>query len=134
ETGTLFAGDMVAGEGTVVIAPPDGDMRAYLDSLRRLRDLRPALILPAHGPPLADAGAVLTHYIEHRLQREEQVLRALRDRPEGTTAEGILPVVYSDVDPVMHPVAILSLTAHLEKLVAEGRVVAGAAGYRLVRS
>ena len=77
----LFAGDLVAGEGYIVIDPPDGDMTQYLDSLRRARDLDPAVIRPGHGPAIAAPAAYLDAYIAHRLQREAKVLGALGADP-----------------------------------------------------
>src|SRR6266487_6715577 len=70
---TLFAGDIVAGVGTVVIIPPEGDMQVYLDTLQRLQNMDIAEIVPAHGPTITDARAKFSEYIDHRLQREQQV-------------------------------------------------------------
>ena len=78
----LFAGDLIAGVGTVVIAPPEGDLLDYLASLRRLQALDLRLILPAHGPFLDDPEAVLSYYIAHREERERQVLAALATGPQ----------------------------------------------------
>jgi glyoxylase-like metal-dependent hydrolase (beta-lactamase superfamily II) len=131
-TGTLFAGDLLAGIGTVVIAPPEGDMRAYLDSLRRLREEPLTLILPAHGPAIADPAAKLQEYIDHRLLREQQVLAGLEQGP--VTVGGLVAGIYVDVDARLHPVAAASVLAHLQKLAQEGRVVARPDGrWALVR-
>src|SRR5207237_7191786 len=70
--GTLFAGDIVAGVGTVVIKPPEGDMQDYLDSLNRLLEMDIAEIVPAHCPTITDPQAKLSEYICHRMQREQQ--------------------------------------------------------------
>jgi glyoxylase-like metal-dependent hydrolase (beta-lactamase superfamily II) len=120
-TGALFAGDLVAGVGTVVIAPPEGDMRDYLASLRRLLALpRLGAILPAHGPIIEDGPALLRQYIAHRLDRERQVLAALA--AGDTMLDAIVARIYADVDPALHPVAARSVLAHLLQLEREGRV------------
>src|SRR5262245_8124406 len=77
DAATLFAGDLVAGVGTVVIAPPEGDLLDYMTSLRRLLDLDLAIILPAHGPAIDRPRALLEQYIAHREEREQQVLAGL---------------------------------------------------------
>ncbi|HEU5348648.1 MAG TPA: MBL fold metallo-hydrolase [Ktedonobacterales bacterium] len=120
DTGALFAGDLLAGVGTVVIAPPEGDLLEYMASLRRLRALAPRLILPAHGPLLEEPIAVLDYYISHREEREQQVLAVLA---AGTQTVGeIVRVIYADVNPDLHPVAAQSMLAHLYKLEREGHV------------
>ncbi|MBX5457176.1 MAG: MBL fold metallo-hydrolase [Thermogemmatispora sp.] len=120
--GVLFAGDLLAGVGTVVIAPPEGDMGAYLTSLRRLQGLALRQIVPAHGPIILDPTSKLAEYIEHRLLREQQVITALGRFPQGATVGDLVPYVYADVSPALHALAAQSLTAHLLKLEQEGRV------------
>jgi glyoxylase-like metal-dependent hydrolase (beta-lactamase superfamily II) len=120
EDRTLFAGDLVAGEGYIVIDPPDGDMSQYLDSLRRARDLDPAVIRPGHGPKIEAPSAYLESYIAHRLEREAKVLGALSQDPR--IIPQLLPVAYDDTPEAMYPIATRSLVAHLEKLAADGRV------------
>ncbi|GER85126.1 MAG: MBL fold metallo-hydrolase [Thermogemmatispora sp.] len=120
--GILFAGDLLAGVGTVVIAPPEGDMGAYLTSLRRLQSLELRHIVPAHGPIILDPARKLAEYIEHRLLREQQVITALGQFPQGATVGDLVPYVYADVSPSLHTLAAQSLTAHLLKLEQEGRV------------
>ncbi|MEO7000459.1 MAG: MBL fold metallo-hydrolase [Ktedonobacterales bacterium] len=117
----LFAGDLVAGVGTVVIAPPEGDMSAYLASLRRLLALDLRLILPAHGPTISQPRALLEGYIQHREERERQVIVALTSEPQ--TINALVAVIYTDVDPRLHPIAAYSVQAHLLKLATEGRAV-----------
>ncbi|GAC1382815.1 MAG: MBL fold metallo-hydrolase [Ktedonobacteraceae bacterium] len=119
---TLFAGDIVAGVGTVVIIPPEGDMQDYLDTLKRLQKMSIAQIVPAHGPTIADPQAKLAEYIAHRLQREEQVRFALGNLPRGVKVPEIVQYVYADVDPRLHSVAAWSVEAHLIKLEHEGSV------------
>ncbi|HEU4674619.1 MAG TPA: MBL fold metallo-hydrolase, partial [Motilibacteraceae bacterium] len=114
----LLTGDTVLGRGTSVVAHPDGRLRDYLDSLRRLRDLAAgdgALeVLPGHGPVLPDALAVLEHYLRHREERLDQVRAAVAagDR----TAREVVERVYADVDRAVWPAAELSVRAQLEYL------------------
>ncbi|MGH7860212.1 MAG: MBL fold metallo-hydrolase [Candidatus Binatia bacterium] len=116
----LFTGDHVVGEGTVVIAPPDGDMADYVDSLRRLLALPARLLLGGHGPSIRDPRAKIREYLDHRLERERQVLARVR---EGLgTIPQIVEQVYRDVAPILHPIAERSVHAHLLKLEREGRV------------
>lgn len=136
-SGLVHAGDLVAGEGTILIDVRDGgDMRVYLDSLRRMSALvsaraeqgSQARFVPAHGPILEDPVAVLDHYVRHRLAREDKVRKAVI---EGgcKTFPGILAAVYEDTPKKLWAFAALSLEAHLRKLVDEGelrRVGAGA--------
>ncbi|HLI08959.1 MAG TPA: MBL fold metallo-hydrolase [Ktedonobacteraceae bacterium] len=118
----LFAGDLVAGVGTVVIIPPEGDMQQYLDSLTRLQELDIKEIVPAHGPVITDPQAKLAEYIAHRLDRERQVLDALEALPRGSSIPNLVQYIYADVDPRLHPVAARTVEAHLLKLEREGQV------------
>ena len=120
--GTLFAGDVIAGVGTVVINPPEGDMQVYLDTLKRLQQMDITEIVPSHGPTISDPKAKITEYIEHRLQREQQVLMALEELPRGATIPQLVPFIYTDVDPQLYPIAARSVEAHLLKLEHEGLV------------
>jgi glyoxylase-like metal-dependent hydrolase (beta-lactamase superfamily II) len=116
---SLFTGDAVLGRGTSVIDPPEGDLAAYLRTLRRLRELSPRTIYPGHGPVVLRAVAKLDEYLEHRAMREEQVLAALGDgwrSPEELVAE-----IYADHPPEVHELAARSVLAHLLKLEVEGR-------------
>ncbi len=119
----LFSGDHVMGGSTVVIAPPDGDMAAYLRSLDRLLGEDPPIdaIAPGHGPVMTDPAAVLTAYRAHRLAREAAVLHALETRRRAAIGE-IVTDVYTDVPEALHPIARYSVWAHLLKLQNEGRV------------
>lgn len=117
--GVLFTGDVIVGLGTVVIAPPDGDLLAYLATLRRLAALAPHLLLPGHGEPMPEAVAKLEGYIAHRLAREAQIVARLQ-AGLGTVA-AIVADIYREVDPRLHPVAEMQVHGHLLKLVAEGR-------------
>ena len=118
--GDLFTGDTVLGEGTTAIFPPDGDMADYLRSLRLLRARKPARIYPAHGPVRHDADAVLGQYIEHRLERERQVLEALLEGP--LSLPELRARIYPDLAARLRGAAEIQLSAHLIKLRAERRV------------
>jgi hydroxyacylglutathione hydrolase len=120
EERALFTGDVILGGSTTVIPPDDGDLGAYLASLRRLLDLDVQRIYPGHGPVLEPARPVIEEFIAHRLERERQILAALAAGAE-TVAE-IVAVVYREVAPALHPVARLSVQSHLLKLEREGRI------------
>jgi len=120
ERNLLFAGDLVAGQGTILVIPPDGDMAYYLDSLRATMALDVAAILPGHGPVIDNPQALLQEYIDHRLMREQQVMHWL---DEGyTSAGGIAAQTYTDQPPSVMPIATMQVEAHLEKLRKEGRL------------
>jgi glyoxylase-like metal-dependent hydrolase (beta-lactamase superfamily II) len=127
DRGWLLTGDHVVGQGTVVIAPPDGDMADYIASLRRLLGLPSRLLLGGHGPVVLDPRARIQEYIDHRLMREEQVVACLRDGV--ATIPAIVARLYRDVHPALHVVAEKSIEAHLAKLVREGRAVRAAEGF-----
>lgn len=120
EHGLLFTGDHLMQGSTVVIAPPDGNMRQYLDSLERLKREPIRCIAPGHGELIQDAMGEVDRLIAHRLAREAKVLSRLRQAGRAQI-EALLPEVYDDVDARLHPVAIFSLRAHLLKLEEEGR-------------
>ena len=120
EERVLFTGDMVLSGSTSVVAPPDGDMAAYLQSLERLRKRRLSRICPGHGDVVDDPKALLAEYLEHRHTREKQILDALRDGP--VKIEEIVSRIYTDVPEELHSAAARSVHAHLVKLKAEGRV------------
>jgi glyoxylase-like metal-dependent hydrolase (beta-lactamase superfamily II) len=113
-----IAGDMVAGIGTILIDPSEGDMSLYLESLEKLRARPQATILPAHGPAIPDGHAKLTEYLAHRRMREDRVLDALST---GGSVATLVSIAYSDTPRVLWPLAERSLLAHLAKLMREGR-------------
>jgi glyoxylase-like metal-dependent hydrolase (beta-lactamase superfamily II) len=118
--GLLFTGDHLMSGSTVVILPPDGSMRLYLQSLARLREMQILDLAPGHGSLIPNAVDEIDRVRAHRLLRESKVIAALRARGSGTLDE-ILPIVYGDVPRFMHPVAKYSLLAHALKLEEEGR-------------
>ncbi len=121
EEGILFSGDHVMDGSTVVIAPPDGDMKVYLDSLKLLRDgpLELRSIAPGHGNIITEARAKLDEYISHRYQRECAITKSLKQRKSATIAD-IVSDVYIDVAEYLHPIAQFSVWAHLRKLRDDG--------------
>ena len=116
----LFSGDHVMGWSTTVVAPPDGDMAAYMASLEAVIERRFTTIWPTHGAPVTDPGPFLEAYRAHRLGREAQVLARLAagDRKIGD----MVPALYASVDPGLWPAASLSVWAHLIALEQAGRV------------
>jgi endoribonuclease LACTB2 len=117
---TLVAGDLVAGVGTIVVDPPEGDMDDYLASLEKVLALAPTTLLPAHGPAVHRGAAKLREYLDHRLWREERVLAAWRAGLREPQA--MLPTVYADVPPEAHPLAARQIEAHLTRLRRAGRL------------
>lgn len=120
---TVVVGDMVASVGTILVAPGDGDMQAYLAQLERLAALDASLALPAHGDPIDAPTSLFRRYVSHRLMREEKVLDAVRGAgARGATTVDLVPTAYADTPAHLWPIAKLSLEAHLAKLEREGRV------------
>jgi len=119
-TSMLFTGDHVMQGSTVVINPPDGDMRTYLASLELLLSEDLLILAPGHGYLIGEPHREVRRLIRHRLAREEKVVRAL-ERTRASTLEDLVVQVYDDVPTRLHGVALRSLAAHLDKLVAEGR-------------
>jgi len=132
-TKMLFTGDHVMQGSTVVINPPDGDMRAYLASLELLLTEDILILAPGHGYLIGEPHREARRLIRHRLAREAKVASALA-RLGAPTLEELVLEVYDDVQPRLHAVAMRSLAAHLGKLAAEGRVHAAEGRYTLVQS
>ncbi len=118
--GILFPGDHVMGWSTSVISPPDGRIADYLDGLRLLLARGEAPFFPTHGPPITDPAPHVQALLDHRLEREQQVVDLLSDG-RRTVAE-LVAVMYADVRAELHEPAARSVGAHLVKLVDEGRV------------
>lgn len=117
---SLFAGDNVLGEGTAVIAPPDGHMGDYMTSLDKMLALDVDRIYPGHFRPLDGGRAVIEGYITHRLERAAKIYAVVAGEP--STLDQIVALAYGDTPVSLHPIARYSALAHLDKLVAEGRV------------
>jgi glyoxylase-like metal-dependent hydrolase (beta-lactamase superfamily II) len=116
----LVAGDMVAGIGTILIPPQTGDMNEYISQLKRLKDLKPHLVFPSHGPVVAIPDRLMEHYITHRLARHERVLHAVEEGNERL--EDIAVHAYGDT-PEAHPgLAIDQTLSHLLALEVAGKV------------
>jgi glyoxylase-like metal-dependent hydrolase (beta-lactamase superfamily II) len=118
---TLFTGDHVMGWSTTVVSPPDGDMADYLESLRVVAGRRDDLAIPTHGPPIPEPSGFVGDLIDHRLDRERQVLDAVRSG--RATIPAIVEDLYIGVRRELHKPARRSVLAHLVKLVADGTVV-----------
>lgn len=115
-------GDLAVADGSVAVVAPEGDMTAYLDSLRRLRDHGGGLdrLLPGHGPPIDDPSATLTRIVDHRLDRERRVLAAVEAGADDVAA--VLRAAYEKDLTGVEDLARRTVAAHLEKLADEGRV------------
>jgi glyoxylase-like metal-dependent hydrolase (beta-lactamase superfamily II) len=127
----LFSGDNILGYGTAVIHPPDGNMTDYMKTLERLLGFNISLILPGHGPLIGKPEAKIREYIKHRIEREQQVIGAMR--ANRNTIGDITQMIYVDVSPALQRVAEFSVQAHLEKLMRDGRVRSEGGRYFLLR-
>ena len=120
EERVLFSGDNVLGLGTTAIPPPpDGDMARYIESLERMKALDAALICPGHGPLVHQPERKIQELIDHRHEREEQVLALLREG-KRTPAE-IVRAIYPELDPRLERMAVGQVLSHLYKLQDEGK-------------
>jgi glyoxylase-like metal-dependent hydrolase (beta-lactamase superfamily II) len=122
----LFTGDAVVGRGTSFIDPPDGDLTQYLRSLKLMQELDPRTIYPGHGPVVFRARDKLHEYVEHRAERERQILSSLA--AGGCTIEEIVGEIYAGYPPEVLPLAGRSVLAHLLKLEGEGAVARSGKG------
>ena len=126
EERALFTGDHVMGWSTTVVSPPDGDMRDYIDSLRKVMARDDATLWPTHGAPVTSPKPFLQAFLEHRLQREGQVLDAVRSGISDI--EAMVTVMYADVRQELHKAAARSVLSHLIKLVDDGVVTVDGTG------
>jgi glyoxylase-like metal-dependent hydrolase (beta-lactamase superfamily II) len=122
EENALLSGDHVMGWSTTVVSPPDGDMAAYYDSLKAVMARGFSTLWPTHGPPVTDPAPFLQAYLDHRRDRERQILERLA-AGDRTIAE-MVPVIYAAVDQRLWPAASHSMLAHLIDLTRRGVVVA----------
>ncbi|KAB7646229.1 MBL fold metallo-hydrolase [Polymorphobacter fuscus] len=129
EEKALFSGDHVMGWSTTVVAPPDGDMAAYMASLKKLLDRDDAIYHPTHGEPVTDPQRFVRGLITHRKQRETQILKLLGAGPQ--TIPAMVAVMYAMVDKGLHPAAGRSVLAHLIDLRNRGLVADTGAEWRL---
>jgi glyoxylase-like metal-dependent hydrolase (beta-lactamase superfamily II) len=120
EDNALLSGDHVMGWSTAVISPPDGNMRSYFDSLRKLLPREESVYIPTHGAEIRAPVPFVQAYIEHRLDRERQILACLRDGLD--TVPAMVARMYKDVPAHLHPAAGRSVLAHLIQFVADGRI------------
>jgi glyoxylase-like metal-dependent hydrolase (beta-lactamase superfamily II) len=118
-----FTGDTILGTGSVFVAPGGGALAAYLESLRALSRLDLEVLCPGHGPFVHDARARIEGYLEHRLERERNLLAALD--AGARSHDELLDRAWSDVPAELRPAARVTLEAHLEKLRDEGRLPSG---------
>ncbi|MDV4159940.1 MBL fold metallo-hydrolase [Rhizobium leguminosarum] len=131
----LFSGDHVMAWSTSIVAPPDGSMADYMESLERLIARDDRLLLPGHGGPVTEPAGFLRALKAHRLRREQAVLA--RVRAGDTQIAEMVKVIYRDTDPKLHGAAALSVLAHIEDLLERGEIAADgppslAATYRLL--
>lgn len=129
EEKALFSGDHVMGWSTTVVAPPDGDMRAYMASLKLLMDRDDAVYYPTHGDPITDPRRLVRGYIAHRRQREGQILRLLGDGQRSIP--DLVAVMYVGIDNRLHPAAGKSVLAHLIDLADRGIVASAGSEWKL---
>lgn len=120
-SGALFSGDHVMGWSTTVVFPPDGDMAAYMASLRKLGERGDRVYYPAHGPPVANPRQYVRSLLTHRKQREAQIVKLVRER--SRTVPEIVSGAYPGLDPRLTIAAGGSVLAHLLDLEARGTVV-----------
>jgi glyoxylase-like metal-dependent hydrolase (beta-lactamase superfamily II) len=129
EVKSLFTGDHVMGWSTTVVAPPDGDMAAYIASLKLLLDRDDSVYYPTHGEPVTEPNRFVRGLITHRKQRENQILKLLGEGPQEIPA--MVAVMYAMVDKGLHPAAGRSVLAHLIDLEARGVVARDGEAWRL---
>lgn len=122
EEKALFTGDHVMGWSTTVVAPPDGDMGAYMRSLEKLIARRDKILYPTHGSPIVNPGPFLRAYLSHRKMRETQIERAVERGHD--TVPLLVQTLYAGLAPALHRAAALTVEAHLKHMIEDGRVAA----------
>lgn len=125
EEKALFSGDHIMGWSTSVIGPPDGDMSAYFDSLYMLLDRDDEIYWPTHGSPITDPKPFVQSFIDHRKDREVQIMEAIS--AGCTDIKDMVKRMYADVDVQLHRPAAMSVLAHLQRMVGDGRVTTDSA-------
>ena len=131
----LFTGDLVVGDGTSFVGPPDGDMGRYMQSLEKIKQLHAAIMFPGHGPVIRNPEPHLASLVEHRLLREVQILLLLKQGP-ATTHELEARIYTGLIHPGLYRAAEVTVAGHLAKLEEEGKVaseiIGGEKKYRLL--
>jgi len=122
EINCLLTGDHIMDGSTVVIAPPDGNMTEYIDSLNLLNNYDIDYFAPGHGNFMSEPNKTIKSIIRHRLSRESKVLRCV-EKDQNSNIDDLLPLVYDDVPEMLYPIAKMSLLAHLIKLVEDGKIL-----------
>ena len=125
----LFTGDNVRGAGTTVVNPGEGDIALYLETLERLKGYNAQVIYPGHGSPVRDPRSKRDGLIQHRREREAQVVEALQGGPR--TADDLVALIYPELEPRLLTLARNQVLSHLAKLEREGRVASRDGVYRL---
>jgi len=120
EENALFPGDHIMGWSTTIIGPPDGDMTDYFNSLEKVRDRNYTTLWPTHGPPVREVRPFVQAFIDHRLQREAEIVEQMAQGKRRI--KDMVAVIYADVDKRLHPAACHSVLAHMIRLVELGRV------------
>lgn len=120
EENALFPGDHVMGWSTTVVSPPDGDMRAYMRSLERLRARSEEVFWPTHGPPIPEPRNFVAALLAHRHEREDQILACLAH--DASTIPEMVEIMYADVGRHLHAAAARSVLSHLIHMAETGRV------------
>lgn len=120
EENTLFVGDHVMGWSTTIISPPDGDVRAYIESLRKIAAIDAKTLVPAHGPWINNPGPFIRGIITHRKMREGQILNCIEDGLH--VIEEMVDRMYKDIDKRLYPAAARSVLGHIIALHDEGRI------------
>jgi glyoxylase-like metal-dependent hydrolase (beta-lactamase superfamily II) len=122
---TIFPGDLVTGAGSTLVAPPEGNMAAYMKSLRRIQAMPIKLLLPGHGPIVTEPARRIAQLIEHRQLREICLLKCLADAPQPLHLTDLVQAMYLGlIHPQMIGPAAATALAHLQKLIAETHVIA----------
>jgi len=129
EEQALFTGDHIMGWSTTVVTPPDGNMTEYMASVKKLQARADKTLYPTHGAPVGEPKPFLAAYLEHRYEREAQILAAIKDGLD--TIPAMVARIYANVDKGLHAAAARSVLAHLIKLEDEGRVRHDGERYRL---
>ena len=130
EEKALFPGDHIMSWSTTVVTPPDGDMAEYMASVKKLQARDDRILYPTHGAPVTDPKPFLAAYLEHRYEREAQILDAIGDGLD--TIPVMVARIYANVDKGLHAAASRSVLAHLIQLEHDGRVKHDGGRYRLV--